>query len=174
MFVYARIEEGGLGILDLTILNQALLTKWWWKFHTEPQLLWNKIIHTLFYQRRRPLKEGRTFRPYSFWWKGVLCQRDIIRWGVSYKLGDGNNIDLWLDRLCGDSTLHRSFPEIYGLSTHKYLRISDCLTREGWDWTMFPSDDNRNGHGLGPTLTEFRDRISVFKLEHGLDRVLWR
>ncbi|OAY66433.1 LINE-1 retrotransposable element ORF2 protein [Ananas comosus] len=30
--------QGGLGILDIAIMNRALLIKWWWRFHTEPQL----------------------------------------------------------------------------------------------------------------------------------------
>ncbi|OAY76316.1 putative ribonuclease H protein [Ananas comosus] len=72
-------EEGGLGILDLASMNQALLVKWWWKFLTMPNLQWNKLIHALFYPRSRPLKEGRSFRPSSFWWKGVLGQKDIFK-----------------------------------------------------------------------------------------------
>lgn len=36
--VCRRKEEGGLDILGLNTMNRALLTKWWWKFHTEPQL----------------------------------------------------------------------------------------------------------------------------------------
>lgn len=44
-----RRKEGGLGILDLETMNCALLTKWWWKLLTAPQLQWNKIIHAMHY-----------------------------------------------------------------------------------------------------------------------------
>ncbi|OAY73430.1 LINE-1 reverse transcriptase [Ananas comosus] len=82
-------EEGGLGILDLASMNQALLVKWWWKLLTMPNPQWNKLIHALFYPRRRPLKEGRSFKPSSFWWKGVLGQKDIFKWGLIFGPTDG-------------------------------------------------------------------------------------
>lgn len=74
-----RCKKGGFSILDLAMMNQALLTRWWWKFHTEPELLWNKIIKALYYRRRRPLYEGRSFRPFSHWWKGVLSLNTIFK-----------------------------------------------------------------------------------------------
>lgn len=121
------------------------------------------------------MKESRSFRPHSFCWKGVLNQRDNFNWGVFYKLGDGSKIDFWLDRWCGDTTLHLSFAEIYGSSTHKSLRIIDCLTCEGWDWTFFPNDSSSSGgHGWVPSMTAFRNRISTFNIEQRLDSVRWR
>nr|CAD1843413.1 unnamed protein product [Ananas comosus var. bracteatus] len=66
-----KSKEGGLGILDVGTMNCALLTKWWWKFHIAPQLQWNRVIRDLYYHRRRPLREGRSFKPQSYWWKGV-------------------------------------------------------------------------------------------------------
>lgn len=74
-----RSEKGGIDILDLATMNQALLTKWWWKFHTAPQIQWNKFIHALYYLRRRPLKEGKSFRLYSHWWKGFLSNSGIFQ-----------------------------------------------------------------------------------------------
>lgn len=107
-------KAGGLGILNVASMNRALLVKWWWRFRTAPQLQWTKIIHALFYKRKKPLREGKYFRPHSHWWKGVLTTKEIFKWGIYYKLGNGSSIDFWKDRWCGEKTFQRSFPEVYG------------------------------------------------------------
>lgn len=37
-------QQGGLGIKDLTILNEALLGKWSWRFVSERDPLWKRVI----------------------------------------------------------------------------------------------------------------------------------
>ena len=41
---------GGLGTIKLVSMNAALLYKWWWRFGTEKQSLWYKVV-TVKYQR---------------------------------------------------------------------------------------------------------------------------
>lgn len=41
--VYQPTELGGLGVLDLELMNVALLTKWLWKLFNE-QGLWQKNV----------------------------------------------------------------------------------------------------------------------------------
>nr|CAD1835507.1 unnamed protein product [Ananas comosus var. bracteatus] len=78
-----------------------------------PQLQWNKIIHDLFYIRIRPLREGKSFRPFFHWWKGVRNLSGVFKSGVSYKLGNGSSIDFWSDRWCGEVTLQSLFPDLF-------------------------------------------------------------
>ncbi|XP_058185636.1 uncharacterized protein LOC131302861 [Rhododendron vialii] len=37
-------ENGGLGVKNLLIQNLSLLAKWWWRFNSEPDSLWVKVI----------------------------------------------------------------------------------------------------------------------------------
>lgn len=37
-------EEGGLGVKGIKEMNEALLLKWWWRFGTEKNALWRKVI----------------------------------------------------------------------------------------------------------------------------------
>ncbi|KAK9065261.1 hypothetical protein SSX86_016644 [Deinandra increscens subsp. villosa] len=37
-------NEGGLGLVSLTNINLALLDKWFWRFLTEPESLWRKVV----------------------------------------------------------------------------------------------------------------------------------
>ena len=45
--VIAEKEEGGLGIGSLQGQNLALLSRWWWRFKTEQNFLWKKVITSL-------------------------------------------------------------------------------------------------------------------------------
>ncbi len=56
-------KKGGLGVLDLEDMNVALITKWWWQFLSVKRQLWRPIIEDLYYKRRKPLREGSSFRP---------------------------------------------------------------------------------------------------------------
>lgn len=38
-------SSGGLGIKNIRDMNDALLTKWWWRYGNEKQALWRKIIN---------------------------------------------------------------------------------------------------------------------------------
>ncbi|GJW91868.1 RNA-directed DNA polymerase, eukaryota [Tanacetum coccineum] len=46
--VIATRDFGGLGIGSLKIYNQAMLTKWWWRFYTEDNALWNKVVRSIY------------------------------------------------------------------------------------------------------------------------------
>ncbi|GJT38333.1 hypothetical protein Tco_0938198 [Tanacetum coccineum] len=41
------ISNGGLGIGTLKSSNLAMLSKWWWRFHTENHAFWCKIIRSI-------------------------------------------------------------------------------------------------------------------------------
>ncbi|GJY05409.1 RNA-directed DNA polymerase, eukaryota [Tanacetum coccineum] len=40
-------SNGGLGIGSLKSSNQAMLAKWWWRFHNEGNALWCKLIRSI-------------------------------------------------------------------------------------------------------------------------------
>ncbi|XP_028070062.1 pentatricopeptide repeat-containing protein At4g26680, mitochondrial-like [Camellia sinensis] len=37
-------KQGGLGIIDLRIVNNSLIAKWWWRFGMEDNSLWKQLI----------------------------------------------------------------------------------------------------------------------------------
>ena len=45
--VCADKRKGGLGVGSLKAMNLAMLTKWWWRFKTEKDGLWKKVIQSL-------------------------------------------------------------------------------------------------------------------------------
>nr|GEZ16205.1 transposon TX1 uncharacterized [Tanacetum cinerariifolium] len=45
--VFSSYSCSGLGIGNLHAANLAMLTKWWWRFHTEKNTLWKDIITSI-------------------------------------------------------------------------------------------------------------------------------
>lgn len=92
-------------------LNQAFIAKLGWKILSDPNNLWVKII------RNKYLTDS-TFFDYnskskdSFIWRKILSQRELLRKGIRWKIGDGRDILFWLDNW----TCHCSLIELLGTS----------------------------------------------------------
>ncbi|PWA79468.1 RNA-directed DNA polymerase, eukaryota, Reverse transcriptase zinc-binding domain protein [Artemisia annua] len=60
--IVAPIESGGLGLGTLADKNLSLLSKWWWRFKTEPLSLWRRTITAIHKTNRNctpiPCKPG--------------------------------------------------------------------------------------------------------------------
>jgi hypothetical protein len=66
--------QGGLGVLDLHKMNEALLAKWLWKLENSNGL-WQTIIRYK-YIKGRPIISLKKRQSDSHFWKGVLDTRD--------------------------------------------------------------------------------------------------
>ncbi|RVX09127.1 putative ribonuclease H protein [Vitis vinifera] len=92
-------RKGGLGVRNLSLMNNALLCKWNWRFANERDALWRSVIS---------LKYGVE--------EGGCCTRDVMgrngvglwkairkRWGlfdgrVAFHLGNGQRVKFWKDK----------------------------------------------------------------------------
>lgn len=91
-------ECGGLGIKDLCAFNMALLGKWWWRFLTEPESLWCKVI-----------KAKAMYFPASCefpWWRDIkaACYLNGVNWlqaGLVKSLGRGDATQFWSENWVG-------------------------------------------------------------------------
>ncbi|KAL6548032.1 hypothetical protein OROHE_009737 [Orobanche hederae] len=64
---------GGFGIGELQLRNKALLRKWWWRFHSEEDSLWYKVIKSKYGLQENNWDVGLATRT-TFWsrWKFLL------------------------------------------------------------------------------------------------------
>ncbi len=167
-------KDGGLGVLDLASMNAALLAKWWWKLLAEQKNLWRPIILGHYYSRRKPLKEGASFRPVSFWWRNVLTTREVFKCGVYYSIGDGLKADWWNDIWCGHAPLRTAYPLIFDKVRTKTCRVRDCWGSRGWKWRKILA-------GFVPDSQAERDLrenivadVNAIPLSDDKDEVRWR
>ncbi|XP_020102569.1 uncharacterized protein LOC109720094 [Ananas comosus] len=168
-------RDGGLGILDLESMNAALLSKWWWRFFTEPQLSWCNLVKTLYYTRRSPLHEGTGFVPHSQWWKGVLRYRDVFRCSITHDLGDGRNIRLWTDIWIGEAPLSTVFPNLFAQTRNKNVKVSQSWSARGWRWRFLCRGFSDSTSSVsGRQLAQFKDHLIHNSPQNSPDKLKWR
>ena len=92
-----------------------------------------------------------------------------FRKNIHFVVGVGDRVKLWTDQWCGDSPLHLTFPNVYGIASNKEASVASSLERLGienrrsWnvlfirrpnDWEMGVVDDflHTLGSNLPPTV----------------------
>ncbi|XP_028118943.1 uncharacterized protein LOC114316485 [Camellia sinensis] len=140
------MDEGGLGIRNLRVANKCLLIKWWWRFGSEKDTLWRKVICS------RNRLELASWIPslipsnsYSPVWNGIIsvaeqCNslKEYYLHNFKLKVGDGKRIRFWSDVWCQSVCLKDEFLTFIGYLWEKKepLRVLvDKRTSTG-DWSF--------------------------------------
>ncbi|GJY72047.1 RNA-directed DNA polymerase, eukaryota, reverse transcriptase zinc-binding domain protein [Tanacetum coccineum] len=100
-----------------------MLSKWWWRFRTEENALWCKVICSIhgpsggmYHSSSRPLSSGT-------WSRICNLKNDLRNFGIELprlfkkKAGNGRNTSFWHDNWIGGATLQDSFYFVFHSST---------------------------------------------------------
>ncbi|KAJ4769324.1 RNA-directed DNA polymerase (reverse transcriptase)-related family protein [Rhynchospora pubera] len=85
---------GGMGVLNLRILNLSLLLKWLWRLFEVPNSQWATVTRSLFVSRGLTSPLSWTARG-SFFWKDLLTLRHIFSIFTHFNLGSGKEALFW-------------------------------------------------------------------------------
>ncbi|GJS03718.1 RNA-directed DNA polymerase, eukaryota [Tanacetum coccineum] len=105
-------EKGGLGVSSLYALNRALMCKWVWRFTTQKNLLWTRVIKAI---HGEDGKNGSGFKK---------------------KLGNGADTYFWEDLWHGDMVLKQRYPRLYALEVKKTVDVASKLSQENLTWSF--------------------------------------
>lgn len=92
--VCIRKEAGGRGFHDLHIFNMAMLGKIGWHFVAEPQALVSRVYKAKYFPHSHFLDASLGNSP-IYTWASIFEAKDLIRRGVRWKVGSGNQIRIW-------------------------------------------------------------------------------
>jgi hypothetical protein len=102
-------KQGGLGVLDLNMHNDAMLLKYLHKFFSKADIPWVKLVWNFYYSNGKLHGQSDTG---SFWWWDIVKLLDKFKGMASVRVGDGSTIIFWQDRWNGMIPA-QSFPELF-------------------------------------------------------------
>ncbi|XP_056697878.1 uncharacterized protein [Spinacia oleracea] len=98
-------DQGGLGLRRTYPLNRAFIAKLGWKILTEENNLWVKIMRKKYLQNNNSFFTVKKKTRDSVIWNHILNQREILRKGIRWRLGNGKSINFWRDNWIGQYAL---------------------------------------------------------------------
>ncbi|OVA04070.1 hypothetical protein BVC80_1679g34 [Macleaya cordata] len=88
------IEQGGLNIRDASLVNKAPLGKLTWRFLTEPNALWVRLLKAKYLKNDDFWNHSRPSLASSVW-AGLTSMRHAVKDGYYWSIGDGKKICIW-------------------------------------------------------------------------------
>ncbi|CAN1121444.1 Putative ribonuclease H protein At1g65750, partial [Linum perenne] len=166
---------GGLGIQDLKILNDALLSKWVWRYAIERRAWWRSLlvakcgIGRSVWRARWEL--GST--GYSIWrW---IVPFNSLFWRHGFLDPGGGMCDFWFDCWVKGVRLCEVYPRIAAAAQSSNSLISDlCSFDSGWIWNI-PLTTSLRGGALEEwnQLLEYLARLPPDFVTGGPAWIIW-
>ena len=124
--VTLSIEKGGLGIHKIAYTNFSFLCKWLWRFHTEADPLWKKIITAKYNQSfSGELPAYGKYSSLKAPWRNIIKGVDWYNAQIKWTVNNGENFSFWKGFWCEISPIYRYKPRLFALSTIQNGSIKD-------------------------------------------------
>jgi len=126
-------NRGGMGFRDLEVFNLAMLAKQGWRLLSNPDSLVARVMKEKYHARVNFLEAKLGSRP-SFVWRSILKANSILRHGVGWRVGNGEDIKIWKDAWLNPPKSRVVFPNNSGWHPESCVsRLIDQAT--GW-WNL--------------------------------------
>ena len=120
-------EIGGLGIQNLEIQNQCLLSKWLFKLINE-EGMWQELLKRKYLRSQTITQVGHKTGD-SHFWTGLMKVKDMFLSLGTFQINSGTQIRFWEDRWIGNSTLKVQYPSLYNIARKKHATVSSVFER---------------------------------------------
>ncbi|KAL4289650.1 hypothetical protein GQ457_14G024300 [Hibiscus cannabinus] len=134
---------GGLGVVDVKTKNQSLLNKWLWRYNSEPNELWRKVVVAKYgINGHNLLSYCSNSRKLSWIWRDIYKPLEnnlnAFTRNLEFVLGDDQNIRFWVDWWTQYPSLKVQFPRIFSIAIKKEGSVSDFRAKSevGWVWNV--------------------------------------
>ncbi|GJV97932.1 hypothetical protein Tco_1549509 [Tanacetum coccineum] len=151
--ILSSLEKGGLGVGSLKAFNLALLQKWRWRFVTQPNMLWVKLLKAIHGKESGLDLKGCSSN--SVWAMIVGSLNTLHFSGIvtndtfKCKVGDGASVRFWKDTWLGDEPLSIRYNRLFRLGSNEECLINERLVNGSWSWCWKrPITSGRTGSSL--------------------------
>ena len=132
-------EVGGLGLQTAKGRNTALLAKLNWRFHTEGESQWAKVLRFKYCTHQRLNSRNEAKLPGSRTWKSMKKGEEIFRKGIKWIPGYESNLSFWNDSWSNMGILRNIIQGPLTIESSK-LRVKDVADMGGWKWNWLHID----------------------------------
>jgi len=119
-------KEGGLGVINITTQNEALLIKHLHKFFNRENIPWVSLIWEKHYSNGKLPGTGKIG---SFWWKDIIKLLNKYKGMARVIIGDGKSCLLWED-LWGDEVLSQKFPQLHSFARNMNITFASAQNHQ--------------------------------------------
>nr|GEW31453.1 RNA-directed DNA polymerase, eukaryota, reverse transcriptase zinc-binding domain protein [Tanacetum cinerariifolium] len=139
--VLASKEMGGLGVSSFYALNRALIFNWVWRFRTQGNSIWTKVIKAL-HGEEGNLDWPTTAKFPSNWLDIIRSFSNLYNKGVNLlgsikkKVGNGENTMFWDELWKGEVLFKNLFPRLYALESVKNISVADKMAQPSLEYSF--------------------------------------
>nr|GEY08521.1 RNA-directed DNA polymerase, eukaryota, reverse transcriptase zinc-binding domain protein [Tanacetum cinerariifolium] len=163
--VLAAKDVGGLGVSSLFALNRALVFKWVWRFFSQKNLLWVRVVKAL---HGEDGKIGKKVQPrYPSAWLNIINEIESLKLHgidlvsfITLKLGNGAKTSFWDVAWCGDIVFKNLVSRLYALESMKNIEVASKLSRNPRGGVEHAQFERLKEMVEGVTLSNSNDRWS--------------
>ena len=134
----------GLGVGEIVIKNAALLFKWRWRYASEENSLWRRVVQSVHNEDQATLPSCSISKipgPWQSTKRLLVEQQSTVKGFLQHlqiSVSSGTKIRFWNDQWVGNFTLKDKFPSLFRLSTQQTTLISSMgwFEEQLWKWTL--------------------------------------
>ncbi|GJR11897.1 RNA-directed DNA polymerase, eukaryota [Tanacetum coccineum] len=132
--VLAAKEMGGLGVSSFFALNRALIFKWVWRFRTQGNSTWVRVIKALHGEAGNLGCLTKANFP-SNWSNIIRSLSNLHNKGIDLlgvikkKVGNGESTRFWEDPWRGEVIFKDLYPRLYALETIKSISVANKMAQ---------------------------------------------
>ncbi|GJY95036.1 RNA-directed DNA polymerase, eukaryota [Tanacetum coccineum] len=169
--VLSSKKNGGLGVSSFYASNRALLFKWIWRFISQDNSLWARVINAIHgHSIQVPAASSPSL------WISIVREFHVLKSRgidfVSYckkRIGNGLNTRFWEEVWIGDQKLCNLFPRIFALENDKTCTVAVKLL-DGIERSL---RRHVRGGVESQQLIQIHELISTSFLSNTEDRWVW-
>ena len=127
----------GLGVGDIVKKNVAFLFKWWWRYASEEDSLWRRVVQSIHNEDQAALPSWSLSKILGPWQsiKKLLLEKKhtakVFLQDLQLSVGSGTRIRFWEDQWVGKFSLKDKFPSLYSISSQQTTLVSTMGWFEG-------------------------------------------
>ncbi|GJZ98429.1 RNA-directed DNA polymerase, eukaryota, reverse transcriptase zinc-binding domain protein [Tanacetum coccineum] len=179
-YVLTDKKHGGLGVSSLYALNRGLMIKWGWRFFTQKESLWAKVITAIHGDYDKVESRGHAVGR-SCWLSIVNEVRILKNKGMkifdfmNLKLGNGDTSRFWTDRWYAGGIIKDLCPCLFALDNCKEIFLDSLAevvrsinlvsSADRWIWNLESSGEF--------SVASARKKIDVIRFPIVKDATRW-